>query len=500
MEQNIVLRFLSYRFSGVISGGLSGGSSGGSFGRSWDRKLEWATSARHGGRPGWYVLPFLAGFLVSPFLLGLMDLRLARSAQAEITIDITEGVFEPLPVAIQPFALEGDLPEKAIRTLGDDIALVISRDLDRSGLFRPLAQASFIERPSGLDLLPRFNDWRPIGAQALVQGRVEYMADGRIKIDFRLWDTFAESQLAGITYRTVDWNWRRIAHIIADSIYQRMTGESGYFDSRIVYVAESGPKDARVKRLAIMDQDNENHRFITDGSFLALTPRFSPVRQELTYLSFASGVPRVYLLDLQTGEQEDLGGFSGMTFAPRFSHDGESVLMSHAKAGNTEIFRMNLRSREVVRLTNNSAIDTSPSPSPDGRSLVFTSDRGGSPQLYVSGINGLNVRRITFERGTYSTPAWSPRGDLIAFTKQAGGRFFIGVIRPDGQGERLLSESFLDEGPTWAPNGRVLLFFRQEPGEASRTRLYSVDLTGSNLREIPTPGDASDPAWSPINP
>lgn len=418
------------------------------------------------------------------------------SAQAEVNIDITQGNVEPLPIAITEFF--GGAQQEA--DIGADISSVISADLERSGIFRPIDKGAFIQSVASMKVKPRFADWRVINAQALVNGAVKLRDDGQIRVEFRLWDVFSESQMVGQAFTTEQSNWRRISHMISDIIYKRLTGESGYFDSRIVYVAESGSKKNRVKRLAIMDQDGANHRFMTDGRSLVLTPRFSPKRHEITYLSYYNNKPRVYLFNIQTGRQELLGSFNGMTFAPRFSPDGDSVIMSHAERGNSDIYVMDLKTRRPTRLTRDPAIDTSPSYAPDGDQIVFNSDRGGSPQLYVMDADGGNVRRISFGKGVYSTPVWSPRGDLIAFTKQTGGMFHIGVIRPDGSGERLLSKSFLDEAPTWSPNGRVLMFFRQEPGERGRTRLFSVDLTGYNLREVVTPGDASDPAWSPLNP
>ena len=434
-----------------------------------------------------------AGTLV---LLGFM--ALASPAVAEVRIDITRGHLEPLPIAISDFY------GKEIRDgeIGADIAAVVSGNLERSGLFKPVNKGAFLQKPKSLQVQPRFSDWRVINAQALVNGSVKLQPDGRLRVEFRLWDVFAEAQMTGLAYFTEPNNWRRVAHIISDAIYKRITGESGYFDTRVVYVAESGPLRRRVKRLAIMDQDGSNIRYLTNGEALVLTPRFSPAAQEITYLSYFNNTPRVYLFNIESGRQEILGNFKGMTFAPRFMPDGQSVIMSFAKGGNSDIWMMDLRTRKSTRLTSHPALDTSPSGSPDSRFVVFNSDRGGTPQLYVMNIDGSSVRRISFGRGRYATPVWSPRGDLIAFTKQSRGRFFIGVMRPDGSGERLLTESFLDEAPTWAPNGRVLMFFRQQPsdskGRGGRTRLYSVDLTGYNLREVVTPGDASDPAWSSL--
>jgi TolB protein len=345
---------------------------------------------------------------------------------------------------------------------------------------------------------PRFDDWKVINAQALVTGRVTQEPDGRLRAEFRLWDTFAGQQLVGEQFFATRNNWRRVAHIIADTIYERLTGEKGYFDTRVVYISETGARNARVKRLAIMDQDGANHRFLSDGRNIVLTPRFSPTRQEITYMSYESGQPQVYLLQIETGQRELVGNFPGMTFAPRFSPDGQKVIMSLLREdGNSNIFTMDLRSRTTTRLTNSNAIDTSPSYSPDGSQIVFTSDRGGRAQIYAMGADGSNPRRISFGDGTYSTPVWSPRGDLIAFTKQSGGEFQIGVMRTDGSGERILSSGFSQEGPTWAPNGRVLMFFRQASGGAG-PQLVSVDLTGRNLQPIPTPNFGSDPAWSPL--
>ncbi|MBI4184435.1 MAG: Tol-Pal system protein TolB [Proteobacteria bacterium] len=421
-------------------------------------------------------------------------------ASAELKIDITRGQVEPLPIAITDFAGRGG---EEVR-VGRDIAQVIAADLTGSGLFRALERAAFIQTLEALDVQPRFGDWRVIGAQALVQGRAEMARDGRLRVEFRLWDVFGEAQMKGLAYSTVPRNWRRVAHIIADEIYERLTGEKGYFDTRIVYVAETGPRDKRLKRLAIMDQDGENHSFLTDGSVLVLTPRFSPAADMITYLSYFGRDPRVYLFNIDSGRQEVVGEFPGMSFAPRFSPDGNQVVMSIARNGNTDIFLMDLRTRRERRLTDHPAIDTAPSLSPDGRRIAFESDRGGTQQIYVMEVNGGTPRRVTFGQGRYATPVWSPRGDLIAFTKSLGGTFYIGVIRTDGSGERALAEGFLVEGPTWAPNGRVLMFFRQTPaddqGRGARTRLYSIDITGYNEREIPTPTDASDPAWSPLIP
>jgi TolB protein len=421
----------------------------------------------------------------------------APVARAELHIDITHGQSQPLPIAIPAFPGEGEGAQ-----IGRDIAGVVSADLERSGLFKPLDPRSFIQDVSTGGAPPRFGDWRQINAQALVTGVVQTQPDGRSRVEFRLWDVFAEQQLAGFAYTTTRQNWRRIAHIIADEVYKRITGEDGYFDSRIVYIAESGPAEKRIKRLAIMDQDSANNQFLTDGRSLVLTPRFSPSVQEITYLSYANGVPRVFLFNIDSRQQESIGDFPGMTFAPRFSPDGNRVVLSRTENGASNIYSLDLRTHKLTRLSEGTAIDTSPAFSPDGAKITFNSDRGGSQQLYVMNADGGDVHRISFGPGKYATPVWSPRNDLIAFTKIDGGSFYIGVMNPDGSHERTLTQDFLVEGPTWAPNGRVLMYFRGSPtgrnGQGGGSRLFTIDLTGTNQREEATPTDASDPAWSPL--
>lgn len=421
-------------------------------------------------------------------ILFLAALGAALPAKARVVIDITKGNIEPLPIAITGFSGE----------LGPEISSIVEANLANSGLFKPIEEAAFIEKISDINAVPRFEDWRVINAQALVTGNVSKEADGRLKAEFRLWDVFGAEQMIGQQYFTNPQNKRRLAHIISDAIYKELTGENGYFDSRIVFIDESGPKQQRVKRLAIMDQDGANLRYLSQGNDLVLTPRFSPTRQEITYMSYSGGDPKVYLRQIETGQYDVVGNFPGMTFSPRFSPDGQKVVMSLNRDGVSNIYSMDLRSRNTTRLTSSAAIDTSPSYSPDGSQIVFESDRGGRQQLYVMNADGSNPQRISFGTGAYSTPVWSPRGDLIAFTKQQGGKFLIGVMKPDGSDERILTEGFHNEGPTWSPNGRVLMFFRETPGEGGGPSLYSIDITGYNERRIPTPNFASDPAWSPL--
>lgn len=430
--------------------------------------------------------PFAAALALSLTLAGF-----AAGARAELTIDITRGYVEPLPVAITGLAGA---------EVGHKIAEVVTRNLERSGLFNPLDPAAFLREEDDPARRPAFADWRLVNAQALVIGQVVEGDAGGLSVEFRLWDVFAEQHLLGLHLSGAAEAWRRIAHKMSDAIYERLTGETGYFDTRIVYVAETGPLDRRIKRLAIMDQDGDDLRFLSNGDHLVLTPRFSPTAQEITYLSYERGVPKIYLHHIDTGQQELLGDFPGMTFAPRFSPDGNSVVMTLAQDGNSELYEMDLRSREVAQLTDNPAIETAPSYSPDGEFIVFESDRGGSQQIYVMRRDGTDVQRITFGDGRYGTPVWSPRGDLIAFTKSHRGTFSIGVIEPDGSGERILSQDYLVEGPTWAPNGRVLMFFRQSSRSPDSAELVTIDVTGRNEHILFTSTAASDPAWSPLIP
>ena len=421
------------------------------------------------------------------------------SAKAELAIDVSGAMRDPMPIALPEMIHDGFF----IGQQGNKIREVVKADLERSGLFEVIDQDSYIQDFSSMSQEPEFLDWKAIKAQALIQSSIEEVDVNKIKVSFRLWDVFAESQMEGQSYTTTKDNWRRIAHVIADAIYERLTGEKGYFDTRIVYISESGPATKRIKRLAIMDQDGENHKFLTNGVAMALTPRFSPNLQKITYMSYAGNSPRVYVLDIESGEQMLLGNFPGMTFAPQFSPDSSKVLLSYASNGKTNIYEMDLKSRKSRQLTYTSAIDTSPSYSPDGSQIVFNSDRAGNQQLYVMNADGSDVKRISFGTGRYATPVWSPRGDYIAFTKMANGQFYIGVMHPDGSGERLLASGYLVEGPTWSPNGRVLIYFRQDKGRGRSTppvKLYSIDLTGYNERQIITPADASDPAWSPLLP
>lgn len=426
---------------------------------------------------------------------GLGLLALPRGAASQVRLDITKGVVEPIPIAISPFA--GD--DVATRDIGLAVADVIQANLENSGLFRVIDRRAYIQDPESLRQTPRFAEWRPINAQALITGTVSRPTPNRLTIEFRLWDVFSGSQLRGLRYDLAADGWRRAAHQISDVAYERLTGEAGYFDTRIVYVSETGPRTRRVKRLAVMDQDGANHRFLTDGSQLVLTPQIAPDGRRVAYFVLRTPVPQIMMLDLVTGRSAPLGDFPGMSFTPRFAPDGSVLLLTVARDGNSDIFSFDPATRRTTQLTQSPAIDTSPSFSPKGDRIVFNSDRGGAPQLYTMNRDGSNVQRISFGTGRYGSPAWSPRGDLIAFTKIQGGYFHIGIMEPDGANERLLTRSFLDESPAWAPNGRIIVFTREDP-TSDRSRLMTIDITGYNERELPTPLDASDPAWSGLIP
>lgn len=432
------------------------------------------------------------------FVALLLSVFPVTSAVAQTTgplrIEITEGVIEPLPYAIPDFVAEN----AAARERAADLVRVIQADLSGSGLFREVPRGAHISGITSFDSPVQFSDWKAVNAQALITGAVDIRSDGKIAVKFRLFDVFAQAPLGeGLQFVAPAADWRRLAHKIADAVYARLTGENGYFDSRVVFVSETGPKGQRLKRLAVMDYDGENVSFLTDDRSIVLAPRFSPNGNEVLYTSYETGFPRVFMLDLANMRRRAFDEMPGMSFAPRFSPDGATVVMSMSDGGNTDIYTLEIASGHIERLTNAPSIETAPSFSPDGRQIVFESDRAGTQQLYVMSAEGGEARRISFGAGRYGTPVWSPRGDVIAFTKMNQGRFHIGVMRLDGSEERLLTASFLDEGPTWSPNGRVLMFFRESSGANGAPQIYSVDMSGRNLKRVMTPGFASDPAWSP---
>ena len=435
-------------------------------------------------------------FIILPVFCLFLTL-FSTSTDAQLQFNITDGQVAPTPIAIANFTNENG----EISDIGKQIAQIISGDLESSGLFRPVDTAAFIAPPTAPTVKPNFANWTPLGVKGLLVGSAQSGEGGKTLVEFVLWDVVTGEPIASAEGEADRNGIRRIAHQIADFVYEEFTGDIGYFDTRVVYVAESGSQSRRLKRLAIMDQDGHNHQYLTSGADLVLTPRFSPTANEIAYLNYFNDEPNVYLFEIATGRTERLGSFPGMTFAPRFAPSGDKLIMSLAQNGMTDIYEMDMRTQAINRLTHSASIDTSPSYSPDGKKIVFNSDRGGSQQLYVMDADGGNVTRVSFNQGRYATPVWSPRGDIIAFTKMTNGQFYIGVMKVDGTGERLLAKGFLVEGPTWAPNGRVLMYFKQQPFEADGsggdTHVYRIDITGFNEKRIITPSDASDPAWSP---
>ncbi|WP_170753729.1 Tol-Pal system beta propeller repeat protein TolB [Ruegeria lacuscaerulensis] len=434
-------------------------------------------------------------FLTS-LLLGLTLLTAPVYAQnGPLRLELDQGIIEPLPFAVPSFV--PDSPAAA--QYAQDITRVVAADLTGTGLFREISSDAFISRVSSFEAPLQFADWKAINAEALVTGAVN-VSGNRLTVRFRVWDVFSGQELGnGLQFAGTTDGWRRMAHKVADQVYSRVTGEGGYFDSRVAFVSESGPKNQRLKRLAIMDYDGANVQYLTDSAAIVLAPRFSPTGDRLLYTSYETGQPRIYVLDVDRVRRTELNTPGGtMSFSPRFSPDGRSIVYSLIQGGNTDLWKMDLASGQSVRLTNTPAIETAPSYSPDGSQIVFESDRSGTPQLYIMPANGGEATRISFGQGRYGTPVWSPRGDLIAFTKQNKGRFHIGVMRTDGSEERLLTSSFLDEGPTWSPNGRVIMFTRETQGASGRATLYSVDISGRNLRPVRTPDGGSDPSWGPL--
>lgn len=436
---------------------------------------------------GRYILAAIAALM--------MTAGLAVAQQGPLHIEIDEGVIEPLPYALPTFIDEG------AGGLTSDITRVIASDLSGTGLFREIPQAAHIQHFASFDTPVSYPDWQAINAQALITGSVA-LSGGKVVVKFRLFDVYSGAQLGdGQQLAASPQSWRRLAHKVADVIYSRITGESGYFDSRVVFVSESGPKDKRQKRLAVMDYDGANVSYLTDSSTIVLAPRFSPKGDRILFTTFETGFPRIKMMTVGTAAGQLLPETPGtMTFSPRFSPDGNSIVYSLEQNGNTDLYRMSVSGGGAERLTNSPAIETAPDYSPDGSRIVFESDRSGTQQIYVMPASGGEPVRISFGDGRYGTPVWSPRGDLIAFTKQAGGRFFIGVMRTDGSEERLLTASFLDEGPTWAPNGRVIMFTRESPGASGGATLYTVDISGRNLKANAGVGGASDPSWGPLLP
>ena len=429
------------------------------------------------------VAHILAGCAAAPVVAAPLAGALAQG----LSLDVRRGAaFQPIPIAVTPFG--GDA--------GGQVATVITNNFKRSVFITPIDRGSFGDAVGSPDQAPAMDAFRAVNAQYVITGRSSRNG-GRVQTEFRLWDVNTGAQVAGQQYTTDSTNLRRVAHIVSDAVFTKVTGEKGFFDTRVVFIDESGPAERRRKRLAIMDQDGAGVRYLTRGDDLVVTPRFSPTSQDITYMAFGSSNPKVLFMNIETGQKQTVGSFSGMTFAPRFAPEGEKIIMSLSEGSSTNLYTMDLRSKATTRLTETQAIDTSPSYAPDGSRIAFESDRGGTQQIYVMGAEGGGAKRISFGDGRYSTPVWSPKGDYIAFTKQSKGGFGIGVMKPDGSGERLLTEGFHNEGPTWAPNGLFLMFFR-DPGGGGASRIFMTDVFGRGEFPVPTPTSASDPAWSPL--
>ncbi len=418
----------------------------------------------------------------------LFAVGLATSAEAAGDVYVHAGAnFTPVTIAVTPFA--GD-------ETGSKLGAVLVNDFAHSIFLTPLNPTSFPENITNPDARPNIDAWKTVNAQFVLTGRVS-SAGGRISAQFRLWDTATGQQVAGQQYTTDQANGRRVAHLIADATFSRITGEKGFFDSRVVFVDETGSKEKRRKRLAVMDMDGANVRYLTTGEKLAVTPQFSPSAQQVAFMWFGESDPKVTLLNLENGQRQVAGNFPGMTFAPRFSPDGQRIVMSLSEGSAAHLYTMDIASHATTRLTDDSGIDTSPCYSPDGSQIVFESDRGGTQQIYVMSASGGPATRISFGDGRYSTPVWSPRGDLIAFTRQKDGQFGIGVMKPDGTGERIITEGYHNEGPTFSPNGLFLMFFR-DPGGETGAKIYMADIFGHGEFVVPTPDYASDPSWGPL--
>ncbi|MBV7257994.1 Tol-Pal system beta propeller repeat protein TolB [Erythrobacter crassostreae] len=462
-------------------------------------------------------LAALAGLMAAPVMAQNQDLGepLAEGGEvADVAIDggeldddgplrgtvTDESDWSDIGIAIPAFATNRNRTTAAnvdgTEALGSEIARVITANLRNNGLFKPVGPDSLPQPNFQQIKAPAFGTWGGRGAEMLVHGYVVAQDDGTLVVGCYLYDVALQDELIREGYEVRPADWRRAAHKCSDLVYSRLTGESPFFDSRIAYIAETGPKDKRVKRLAVMDSDGANHRFLTLGSATALTPRYSPDYKKLMYLSYVDGNPRIYVYDIGSGKQTLVTENSNPTLAPRWSPDGRSVLYSMAVAGNTDIYRVPVTGGRSIRLTNTPGIDIGGSYSPDGSKIVFESDRSGSQQCYVMDADGSNQKRISFSGGRCATPEWSPRGDQIAFTRIAGD-FNVAVMSPNGRGMRVLTRGWQDEAPTWAPNGRIIQFFRTTRN-SGRSGLWQVDLTGDNERRLPTPVDASDPAWGPI--
>ncbi|MDR1235876.1 MAG: Tol-Pal system beta propeller repeat protein TolB [Holosporaceae bacterium] len=434
----------------------------------------------------------MAAFRKIVFVLCVM---FASVCNADVVVNVNKGVMKPVNIALNLFDSSGGWK--------DNFAKVITNDLQGTFLFRAIPSNAFMQVLAGSDKNPTFPLWKIISAQYLAN--LEINVNGSVlKISMVLYDILSETPVGNLTVSGDIRDWRKLAHIVSNNIYERVTGEVGYFDTKILYVAvQPQARGKKTYRLAMMDQDGYDHKFLTDGGTIVLTPRFSPSGKEFSFFSYREKIVNgrripvtagVYRYDLDTQKTELLANFNGMTYAPRYSSDGNLLVFSLSDHGSSSIYTFDLVTKRITRITKGRCIDTSPCFSPDGKYIVFNSDRGGTQQLYIMNSDGSDVRRLSFSNGRYATPVWSPRGDWIAFTKFGRDGFYIGIIHPDGSGERMLASGYLVEGPTWSPNGRVILYSNQD--YSRREKIFSVDVTGYNKHQIKTPQNAIDPEWS----
>ena len=419
-------------------------------------------------------------------------------ARAELKVDIIAGAVDPISIAIQKFETGKGVSSSDATMIRD----VVENDLRRTGLFRIVSHDAFPEYVK-MGEMPDFKSWTAIHAQVLVQASLTLDEEKRYKLEFYVWDVNGTEQIEAQSLVASKKSARRLAHIMADAIYERLTGEVGYFDTQIVFIAESGPVGDRVKRMAIMDQDGYGFRYLSDAKTFVMSPHFSPNMQTVVFLSYRDDDPMIWTLDLDTGAQRKLGQFGGMNFSPRFSPDGTRVALSLVKNGLTHIYEYNLEDKTLRQLTFGNSLDTSPSYSPDGKKMAFNSDRTGRQQIHVLDLETGKEERITFGNGRYATPAWSPDGQFIAFTKIADDTFYIGVMSPNGRNEKILAGGWYMEAPSWAPNSRRVVYYETEklgPAETERqSHIRSIDIMGQNLYDIEIPDGISgvEPTWSP---
>jgi Periplasmic component of the Tol biopolymer transport system len=402
-------------------------------------------------------------------------------------------------VAVPPLSTPDDKPTSAGGTLSIawQASRLIARDLGTTAeiMALPPTQKDYYSYPEVT--APTFSKWRSKGAKILITGFVQARADQRITFGCYAYDVDKGREVARKGFVVAPDEWQRAAHKCSGLAYTAVTGAPSIFDTRIAYVAESGPAAARVKRLAIVDSDGTNHRYLSAGESMALTPRLSPDGRQIAYVSFLTGTPHVRIRDVDGTNDRALLQPGTLSFAPRFSPDGKRIVFSMTMNGNTDIYSASIDGSAPVRLTTSPGVDTDASFAPDGNRIVFESDRSGSQQLYLMDAHdGSAQRRLTFGGAAYAAPDWSPDGNWIAFTRRDPGGRRVGVLKRDGSGEQLLSAGPGDEGASWAASSRELVFQRSDP--AGNSSLLRVSLDGSEPRSVVLPQGGSDPDWSGV--